>query len=88
MGECYRERMIEGQMILEGREYLGLTWEQEESCQRVTDEWFPTAGVKAPDCLDNLGIVLSFLDRLATCWWGCRGGEHIVERLILQRQLV
>ena len=38
-------------------------------------------GKLLPVCLLNVGTVLSLLERLATCYWGCVGGDHIVERL-------
>ena len=82
MSEGYREIMPDGKLVPEGCEFLELIWGQEYRCLEATDEWLPNAGEKAPQCLENLGTVLSFLDRLATCWWGCRGGDHIVEHLV------
>ena len=32
--------------------------------------------------MDALGTALSYLDRIASCWWGCRNGLHIEERLL------
>ena len=34
---------------------------------------------KAPRCLESLGTVLSLLDRASSCYWGCRGGDHVIE---------
>ena len=82
MAEGYREEMSDGTIGPEGREYLELCWEQEDRCELVSDEWLLKAGLKAPKCLETLGTVLSLLDRVAGCWWGCRGGDHIVERLV------
>ncbi len=62
-------------------EFLKLVWKQEDACELETDKRVPNMGTKAPACLENLGTVLSFLDRMASCWWICRGGDHIVEYL-------
>ena len=40
-----------------------------------------TLGKKAPSCLEHLGTVLSLLDRIASCWWICRKGDHLIEYL-------
>ena len=32
--------------------------------------------------MDALGTALSYLDRMASCWWGCRQSTHIEERLV------
>ncbi len=34
--------------------------------------------------LIGIGTVLSFLDRLGSCFWGCRGGDHIIEYLVIR----
>ena len=65
-----------------GSEFLRLVRDQERRCVEDFDEWLPTAGIKAPETLDALGSALSYLDRIASCWWGCRKGPHIEERLI------
>ena len=38
-------------------------------------------GEKAPQCIRELGTVLSLLDRLASCFWGCSKGDHVIEYL-------
>lgn len=65
-----------------GSEFLRLVWDQERKCKEDFDEWLPSAGIKAPKTLDALGTALSYLDRIASCWWGCREGTHIEERLV------
>ena len=65
-----------------GVEFLKLIREQEAQCEATFEEWLPSAGVKAPQTLKALGTALSILDRIASCWWGCRGGDHRHERLI------
>ena len=65
-----------------GSEFLKLAWNLEDRCETETDKWLPDAGVKLPRCIEALGTVLSLLDRLASCWWGCRGGDHVEEYLL------
>lgn len=67
--------------VPEGMAFLQLVWEQEDDCESKTDERIPTLGEKAPLCLERVGTVLSFLDRMASCWWECRSNDHIVEYL-------
>ena len=61
--------------------FLELAWKQEDECEAETDDLIPNMGVRAPACLEQVGTVLSLLDRMATCWWVCRRGDHLVEYL-------
>lgn len=65
----------------EGLDFLKLVSEQEDKCEAETRCRIPDLGKKAPLCLQNLGAVLSLLDRAASCFWGCRGGDHVIEYL-------
>ena len=65
-----------------GVEFLKLIRDQEAQCEATFEEWLSSAGVKASQTFEALGTALSFLDRIASCWWGCRGGDHRHERLI------
>ena len=65
-----------------GTDFLATVRLQEQSCEESFDHWLPTAGQKAPQTLDTLGTALSLLDRIASCWWGCDGGDHQQERLL------
>jgi hypothetical protein len=65
----------------EGLDFLKLVSEQEDLCEATTRQRIPAMGEKAPVCLRNLGTVLSLLDRVASCFWGCRGGDHVIEYL-------
>ena len=67
--------------VPEGLSFLNLVWDQEDSCETETDSRIPNMGVKAPKCLEHIGTVLSLLDRMASCWWVCRGGDHLIEYL-------
>ena len=67
--------------IPEGQDFLELVWHQEDECQTETDALLPNLGKKAPMALVHVGTVLSLLDRMASCWWECRGGDHRIEYL-------
>lgn len=67
--------------IPEGIEFLQLVADRENDIEKETHTQIKTLGQKAPQCLQNLGTVLSLLDRAASCFWGCRGGDHMVEYL-------
>ncbi|MCY4393235.1 MAG: hypothetical protein OXE43_14500 [Chloroflexi bacterium] len=63
-------------------EFLDLIRGQEESCANQFDEWIPSAGARAPATVQALGTALSLLERIGSCWWGCRGGDHQDEYLV------
>ena len=65
----------------EGFNFLELIWKQEDKCENATDKRILRLGKKAPACLEQIGTVLSLMDRMASCWWVCKGGDHKVERL-------
>ena len=68
-------------VVPEGRDFLELVWNQEEKCQTETDTLLPNLGNKAPAAMIHVGTVMSLLDRMASCWWECRGGDHRIEYL-------
>lgn len=53
----------------------------ENSCDTMSTERLPALGEKAPKLYTALGTLLSLLDRASSCDWGCRGGDHAIERL-------
>ena len=66
-------------VVPEGRDFLELVWNQEEKCQTETDTLLPNLGKKAPAAMIHVGTVMSLLDRMASCWWVCRGGDHRID---------
>ncbi len=64
-----------------GTDFLELVRAFEESCEARTDEVLPRLGKRAPKTYSQLGTVLSLLDRLGSCYWGCGGGDHAIEWL-------
>lgn len=71
--------MTKEHTIPEGLDFLQLIWHQEDDCEVETDNALKQAGRKAPASLRQIGTVLSFADRMASCWWECRGGDHVIE---------
>ena len=65
----------------EGVEFLKLTRKQENQCEAETDSRIPDMGTKAPAAFEGIGTVLSLLDRMASCFWRCGGGDHDIEYL-------
>jgi hypothetical protein len=65
----------------QGIDFLNLVADQEDACESHSRGRLPTLGTKAPLCFERLGTVLSLLDGLASCFWVCRGGDHLVEYL-------
>ena len=65
--------------IPEASDFLQLVWRQEDDCEVETDKALNELGMKAPACLQQIGTVLSLADRMASCWWECRGGDHVIE---------
>jgi hypothetical protein len=65
----------------QGLAFLKLVSDQEDACEEISRQRLPGLGTKAPQCFEHLGTVLSLLDRVASCFWVCRGGDHLVEYL-------
>jgi hypothetical protein len=76
--------MSDEPVVPEGLEFLKILSQSEDRCEATTDEALPQMGTQAPLCVERLGTVLSLLDRLSSCWWGCQGGDHAIERLIFR----
>lgn len=72
----------DGYEIPLGLDFLSLLRQQERECESTVDQWLPDAGEKAPKAIEALGTALSYLDRIASCWWGCDGGDHQRERVV------
>lgn len=72
----------EQQNVPLGSDFLRVVREQERRCEESLSRWLPSVGVKAPQTMERLGTALSYLDRIASCWWGCRQDTHVDERLV------
>ncbi len=65
-----------------GQQFLDLLSAQEERCLAETRSHLPDLGKTAPKTIEHLGTVLSMLDRVASCSWGCAGGDHVAEFVV------
>jgi hypothetical protein len=79
--ESRRSKRVLAQGVPVGMEFIELLSRLEDQCSRETASQLPAMGIKAPLCLLRIGTTLSFLDRMASCWWGCDGGDHLIEYL-------
>jgi hypothetical protein len=61
--------------------YLKLIRKLQKRCATETWAAAPKLGDNAPVVLEALDILLSYIDRAATCFGGCRGGDHRAEYL-------
>ena len=53
---------------------------REGMCEGVFTTW--VSGQRAERALDNIGELLWWLDGIASCRWGCRGGDREEEHLL------
>lgn len=66
----------------EGLAFLKFADDAAGRCVAESDERFPTMGKACPECLRNLGTMLSRMYRLGSCFERCRGGDHLVEYIL------
>jgi hypothetical protein len=74
-----KDVLPDGLSVPEGVEYLELVRALEDACAAETWARIPELGVKTPSCYAQLGTLLSLLDRLSSCSWGCSQGNHLIE---------
>ena len=68
--------------IAEGSEFLRLLQAQIlEPCVASTER-FVAHDSTASEQVKHLGTILSLLDRLSCCYWGCHKGDHLQEYLL------
>ena len=70
--------------LIDGHTYFALIRAGRSQCGMTTIARLPSLGKKAPRCYEYLGKVLSLLDQIACCAWGCPGTEeaHVLHRLV------
>jgi hypothetical protein len=66
----------------EGLEFLNLAESVASACSDHTDKRLPQMGKSCPECLTNLGTMLSVMYRLGSCYETCRGGDHLIEYIL------
>ena len=79
--EGLTKRLNHDVQIPEGTTFLDLTRDREDECAAKSEECIVTLGKKAPRCYDQIGTILALTDAMASCFWGCGGGNHNIERL-------
>ena len=62
------------------RKHLQEIYTREAMCEWVFATW--VSEQRAEGVLDTLGELLWWLDGIASCRWGCRGGDHEEEHLL------
>lgn len=62
--------------MLEGADFLRAVLDFTAKCEEQSDQCLTR------DMNEQLGTLLSLLDRASSCWWGCRGDVHTAEHLI------
>jgi len=61
--------------------YIKLVSGLQAKCVELSWARGPEMGAKAPVLIQALDVLLSYLDRTATCFGGCAGGDHRAEFL-------
>jgi hypothetical protein len=61
--------------------YIKLVRGLQAKCADLSWTRAPKLGERAPVLINALDVLLSYLDRAATCFGGCRGGDHRAEFL-------
>ena len=64
-----------------GNTFIKFSKSIEDRCQDETESRIWDIGNKAPDCYEGVGTVLSYLDRMGSCHWGCHGNDHSIQYL-------
>jgi hypothetical protein len=68
--------------IPEGGAFLDLSARHQDTCAAKSRELLQHLPQPAQRTYENLGTLLSLLDRMASCYWGCHGKEHVIEDLV------
>jgi len=62
----------------EGSAFLDLVAREEDKRAKKFHDILDTGSAPYHDLREKLGSLLSLMDRLGSCWWGCSGGDHTV----------
>jgi uncharacterized caspase-like protein len=65
-----------------GMDFLQLMRSLEHRSTEDTWKALPTLGKKLPVAVKAMGTVLSYLDRIASCFWGCSHDDHRLQYLV------
>src|SRR4051812_27606207 len=78
------EKITASSVEVAGKQLLDAEWRIDLENAAITRELLEAGdlGKKAPEIYENLGGVMCLLSLVASCHWGCRGGDHDVENLV------
>jgi hypothetical protein len=65
-----------------GMDFLRLMRALEQLSAEDTWKALPTLGKKLPAAVEAMGTVLSYLDRIASCFYGCSHDDHRLQYLV------
>jgi hypothetical protein len=65
-----------------GSDFLQVSARHQDRCAAQSSRYLARLGIEVRETYDNLGTLLSLLDRFASCFWGCHGKEHVIEYLV------
>src|SRR5258706_15202054 len=52
-----------------------------DQCVTITNQFFE-GDPRVAKQVDGFGTVISLMDRLSSCYWGCHHGDHLKEYLV------
>jgi hypothetical protein len=70
------------QEIPEGWAFLDVSARHQDDCASQSRNQLRHLTESARQTYENLGTLLSLLDRMVSCFWGCHGKEHVFESLV------
>lgn len=69
--------------VPEGVSFLHAVLRYAYLCESQTDQYLASESPQGPITThEQLGTLISLLDRASSCWWGCREGDHAAEMLV------
>lgn len=68
--------------VPEGVEFLRFSERNHRNCAVETTRNVEILPSSVRKTLNDVGTLLSLLDQMASCLWGCRGGSHTIEHLV------
>lgn len=68
--------------IPEGSAFLDTSSRHQDDCASQSRRQLRRLAGPVGQTYENVGTLLSLLDRMASCFWGCHGKEHVIEDLV------
>jgi len=65
----------------EASEFRGIVRSLEDQCSDKTNQFLQSAKLDRPTHYDCIWVACSYIDNMASCLWGCQGGNHGVQYL-------